>query len=241
MAENLRDEFKVSEIVKKYPMTYNECMNTVLIQELNRYNKLISAVKSTILQLVKTLNGLLLMTPEMEQMQQSISTNSVPDLWSRFAYPSLKPLTSWYEDLQKRLKMFSDWISEGEPNAFWLPGFFFTQSFLTGVKQGYARAQKCSIDKVAIRFTVQKSMDLKKPQNGCVVHGLFLEGGGWNLEDSKLREAKPKELTCLMPPILFEPIQDSGKFPAEDYECPVYKTSARRGILSTTGHSTNFI
>ena len=43
-----------------------------------------------------------------------------------------------------------------------------------------------------------------------------------------------------MPAIHFNPSENYESKP-QDYNCPVYKTSARAGTLSTTGHSTNFI
>jgi len=43
-----------------------------------------------------------------------------------------------------------------------------------------------------------------------------------------------------MPVIHFNPTENY-ETKAQDYSCPVYKTSVRAGVLSTTGRSTNFI
>ena len=45
----------------------------------------------------------------------------------------------------------------------------------------------------------------------------------------------------LAPIIWLKPIEQSQVRDYPYYKCPVYKTAERKGTLSTTGHSTNFI
>ena len=48
-------------------------------------------------------------------------------MWGTISYPSLKSLGDWIVDLQQRIKFMRSWLEKGQPQSFWLPGFFFPQ------------------------------------------------------------------------------------------------------------------
>ncbi|KAI5075577.1 hypothetical protein GOP47_0009653 [Adiantum capillus-veneris] len=216
----------------------------VLMQECDRFNRLLNVMKSTLHELQRAIKGLVVMSSELENMFTSFLNNQVPTLWTAVSYPSLKPLSSWVKDFHKRINFMRTWIKNGEPKCFWLPGFFFPQGFMTGALQLHARKYQIPIDTLNFGFRVldfESEEDvISPPSDGIYINGLFLDGARWDRDLQCLSEAFPGEMHSKLPIVHFTPIVNY-KPPADEYQCPLYKTHVRAGVLTTTGASSNFV
>ncbi|KAM7373014.1 hypothetical protein PAMP_007900 [Pampus punctatissimus] len=193
----LPPDFDLQMVMDKYPVMYEESMNTVLRQEIIRFNRLTHVVRVSLVNTRKALKGQIVMSAELENVFNSMLVGKVPTMWAAKSYPSLKPMGSYVTDLLARLH------------------------FLQVTKE-------------------ENHMD-EKPEDGAYVKGLFMEGARWDRENMVIGESLPKILFDSLPIIKLKP-GEMAKFQHENiYVCPVYKTSARRGTLSTTGHSTNYV
>lgn len=168
------------------------CLATVLLQEIERFNKLLLTMKNSLVSLSRAIQGLEIMSEELDKMYGAFLKNRVPPNWVAVAYPSLKPLAAWIVDLVKRVEFMRIWCQEGHPKCFWLPGFFFPHGFMTGALQTHARKHRVAIDLLQFSFKVLRITNpedvIKAPEDGIYINGLFIEGAKWNIEEGVLED-----------------------------------------------------
>lgn len=219
-------------------------LGTSLSQEMARFNGLLAVMRKTLNLLQKAIKGTIVMTGELDAMFASMQNNQAPGVWTKAAYPCLKPLSSWFPDMILRVEFLRDWIERGIPTGFWINAFFFPQGFLTAVLQGYSRKNQVPVDVLGFEFVVQDFDDPAEiegaPEEGMLIYGFFMDGCRWDYEEMVIAEQEFGVMYVQAPVVHFVPCQNYKPDP-EQYTCPLYKTSVRAGTLSTTGHSTNFV
>uniref|UniRef100_A0A8C4H2J0 Dynein heavy chain 5, axonemal n=1 Tax=Dicentrarchus labrax TaxID=13489 RepID=A0A8C4H2J0_DICLA len=195
-------------------------MNIFLRQEVDRMQRVISIVRSTLTDLKLAIDGTIIMSEDLRDALDCMFDARIPRLWLRLSWPSAT-LGFWFSELLERNQQLSAWISTGRPNQFWLTGFFNPQGFLTAMRQETTRSNLSrgwALDTVTVSNDVTKMMreDVSAPPpedvGGVYIYGLFLDGAGWDRRSAKLTEAPPKVRVFSL------------------YSCPVYKKPRRTDL-----------
>ena len=218
-------------------------LTVVLMQEIERFNKLINIIHNSLSDVEKAIKGEVVMSIDIAEVYRSLLDRQVPKQWKDSAYPSVRPLASWCADLVEKVNFITNWLRKGEPNVFWFPGFFFPQSFLTAVLQNHSRKHQVPIDKLSFEAKVMtESVDQLSHQapDGAYIHGMYFDGARWDKENFCLTDSDSNTVYSDCPVVQIIPKADFVH-PKDEYKCPVYRTPERAGVLNTTGHSTNFV
>ncbi|XP_054702769.1 dynein axonemal heavy chain 9 isoform X1 [Grus americana] len=229
MLEKLMDEFNIAELMAK--VEERTPYVVVAFQECERMNILTSEIKSSLKELDLGLKGELTMTSDMENLQNALFLDTVPESWIKRAYPSTASLGTWFADLLTRIKELEAWTGDFSlPSTVWLAGFFNPQSFLTAIMQSTARKYEWPLDKMTLQCDVTKKNRedfASPPREGAYVHSLFMEGARWDTQTGIITDARLKELTPAMPVIFIKAIPADKQDIRSMYPCPVYKTRQR--------------
>ncbi|GFO15613.1 dynein heavy chain 12, axonemal [Plakobranchus ocellatus] len=173
------------------------------------------------------------MSADLEALAGSLTVGKQPALWAKRSYPSLKPLAGYIHDFLERLRFLTvlpkDRMNRAPPDGALIYGLFLDGARWdkkSSVLHSLKRQQYFShVPLTAFLFTIDL---LICPHPPC--------------PSGHLEEQKPRVLLEPMPIIWLQP-KHSDRIDRSDrrYVCPIYKTTERKGVLSTTGHSTNFV
>ncbi|KAL2085437.1 hypothetical protein ACEWY4_018757 [Coilia grayii] len=219
-------------------------MTIFLRQEIDRMQRIIGRVRSTLTDLKLAIDGTIIMSEDLRDALDSMYDARVPRLWQKISWESAT-LGFWFTELLERNQQFHSWTFNGRPHQFWLTGFFNPQGFLTAMRQETTRmnlSKGWALDTVVLHNDVTRMMreDVTAPPpsdvGGVYIYGLFLEGAGWDKRNAKLTESSPKVLFTPLPVVHVYAISSTS--PADTkraaaislYPCPVYKKPRRTDL-----------
>jgi len=112
-------------------------MNIFLRQEIDRFQRVLNAVRRTLIDLKLAIDGTIVMNEELRDALDRMYDAKIPSVWLKLSWES-STLGAWFTDLYARNEQYRAWLKldkDTRPIAFWMTGFFNPQGFLTAMRQ----------------------------------------------------------------------------------------------------------
>lgn len=144
---------------------------TVLLQELERFNMLLEKMLESLTNLKRALNGEIGMSQELDELAASLFNGFLPGIWRNMCPQTEKNLVNWINHLKRRDAQYKEWeANREEPNAVWLSGLHIPESYLTALVQTTCRRKGIALDKATLYTDVTQMTSpdevKKKPEDG---------------------------------------------------------------------------
>jgi dynein heavy chain len=134
-------------------------LDNFLIRELECFNRLLTVIRQMLEALRLGLQGLALMTSDLDQALALLDAGKVPPSWGSF-YLSMKSLGPWMTDLQLRIEAVKNWAEGASPpKAFWMGGFCDPIAFAAAVQQTAVRKLGAPYDALIWEFVIINSVE----------------------------------------------------------------------------------
>lgn len=101
-------------------------LNIFLKQEVDRMQRVITTVRTTLKDLKLAIDGTIIMNENLRDALDNMFDARVPAFWKKISWESAT-LGFWFTDLLDRNTQFNTWLFQGKPNVFWMTGFFNPQ------------------------------------------------------------------------------------------------------------------
>ncbi|XP_028025407.1 dynein heavy chain 10, axonemal [Bombyx mandarina] len=226
--------YEIWRVRKQFEMNITPTL-VVLLQELERFNRLISRMGSTLSLLRKALAGEIGMDAVLDNVSYSLFNGQLPQVWRALAPATCKGLGGWMDHFIARTKQYTDWATVEEPVVIWLSGLHIPESYLIAHVQIACRLYTWPLDR-STQFTkvtswVSADEIEERPVTGCYVRGLYLEGARWDVDEGCLKRSHPKVLVTELPIMYIIPIEFHKLKLQNTLRTPVYTTSQRRNAM----------
>jgi dynein heavy chain len=207
----------------------------VLVQELERWEKLNIRMGKSLGQLKKALKGEIAMSGELDALGTSLFNGQLPMMWRKLTPQTDKMLGSWMDFHGRRQTQYAGWVKGGEPKVIWLSGLSIPETYTAALVQTTCRRYEWPLDKTTLYTKVTKftSPDQVKEKlvDGCYVTGLYLEGAAWDVENQRLIRQPPKILVQDLPILMIIPVELNKLKLHGTIRVPMYITQQRRNAM----------
>lgn len=107
--EKIPKEYEIWKVRRAFQLNLTPTI-VVLLQELERFNRLITMMKRTLEQLKKALAGEIGMDAVLDNVAISLFNGQLPNAWRKLAPATCKNLGGWMEHFEQRQEQYYNWV-----------------------------------------------------------------------------------------------------------------------------------